>query len=126
MNVAVYGDKVGMAIQKRKEGNPDNEEKIVEEEIPSFEMEVKTRKKPAWVKLKAFRYKEHVGISEDFGAGYRSKSDYLAWSAKDPLITKKFEIETINKIDLEIDQAIEFAKNSPFPELADLYTNVIQ
>lgn len=89
-------------------------------------LEVKTRKKPAWVKLKAFRYKEHVGISEDFGAGYRSKSDYLAWSAKDPLITKKFEIETINKIDLEIDQAIEFAKNSPFPELADLYTNVIQ
>jgi pyruvate dehydrogenase E1 component alpha subunit len=99
---------------------------VVSKFMQGIYLEVKTRKKPAWVKLKAFRYKEHVGISEDFGAGYRSKSDYLAWSAKDPLITKKFEIETINKIDLEIDQAIEFAKNSPFPELADLYTDVIQ
>ena len=87
---------------------------------------LKTRKKPAWVKLKAFRYKEHVGVSEDFEVGYRSKSDYLAWLAKDPLITEKFEDKTITKIDFEIDQAIEFAKNSPFPELADLYTNVIQ
>jgi pyruvate dehydrogenase E1 component alpha subunit len=94
--------------------------------MQSIYLEVKTKKKAAWVKLKAFRYKEHVGISEDFEAGYRSKNDYLAWSAKDPLITKKFEIETISKINLEIDQAIEFAKNSPFPELADLYTNVIQ
>jgi pyruvate dehydrogenase E1 component alpha subunit len=89
-------------------------------------LEVKTKKKPAWVKLKAFRYKEHVGVSEDFEVGYRSKSDYLAWLAKDPLITEKFEDKTITKIDFEIDQAIEFAKNSPFPELADLYTNVIQ
>ena len=102
--------------------NPD----VVSKFMQDIYMEVKTKKKAAWVKLKSFRYKEHVGISEYFGAGYRSKSDYLAWSAKDPLITKKFEIETINKIDLEIDQAIEFAKNSPFPELADLYTNVIQ
>ena len=94
--------------------------------MQSIYLEVKTKKKAAWVKLKAFRYKEHVGISEDFEAGYRSKNDYLAWSAKDPLITKKFEIETISKINLEIDQAIEFAKNSPFPELADLYTDVIQ
>jgi TPP-dependent pyruvate/acetoin dehydrogenase alpha subunit len=99
---------------------------VVSKFMQGIYMEVKTKKKAAWVKLKAFRYKEHVGISEDFEAGYRSKSDYLAWSAKDPLFTKKFEIETINKINLEIDQAIEFAKNSPFPELADLYTDVIQ
>lgn len=44
MNVAVYGDKVGMAIQKRKEGKQTEEEKIENEEIPTFEMEVKTRK----------------------------------------------------------------------------------
>jgi pyruvate dehydrogenase E1 component alpha subunit len=89
-------------------------------------LEVKTKKKPAWVKLKAFRYKDHVGISEDIEFSYRSKNDYLAWSAKDPLITKKFEDEIITKIDFEINKAIEFAKNSPFPEAADLYTDVIQ
>lgn len=44
MNVAVYGDKVGMAIQKRKEGNKVEEEKNETEEIPTFEMELKTRK----------------------------------------------------------------------------------
>lgn len=102
--------------------NPD----VVSKFMQDVYLEVKTRKKPAWVKLKAFRYKEHVGVSEDFEVGYRSKSDYLEWLAKDPLITEKFEDETITKIDFEIDQAIEFAKNSPFPELADLYTNVIQ
>jgi TPP-dependent pyruvate/acetoin dehydrogenase alpha subunit len=102
--------------------NPD----VVSKFMQDVYLEVKTKKKPAWVKLKAFRYKEHVGVSEDFEVGYRSKSDYLAWLAKDPLITEKFEDKTITKIDFEIDQAIEFAKNSPFPELADLYTNVIQ
>ena len=102
--------------------NPD----VVSKFMQDVYLEVKTRKKPAWVKLKAFRYKEHVGVSEDFEVGYRSKSDYVAWLAKDPLITEKFEDKTITKIDFEIDQAIEFAKNSPFPELADLYTNVIQ
>jgi TPP-dependent pyruvate/acetoin dehydrogenase alpha subunit len=102
--------------------NPD----IVSKFMQDVYLEVKTRKKPAWVKLKAFRYKEHVGVSEDFEVGYRSKSDYLDWLAKDPLITEKFEDKTITRINFEIDQAIEFAKNSPFPELADLYTNVIQ
>ena len=102
--------------------NPD----VVSKFMQDVYLEVKTKKKPAWVKLKAFRYKEHVGVSEDFEVGYRSKSDYVAWLAKDPLITEKFEDKTITKIDFEIDQAIEFAKNSPFPELADLYTNVIQ
>jgi len=86
----------------------------------------KTRKKPAWVKLKTFRYKEHVGVLDDFEIGYRQKSDYLAWLAKDPLIYEKFKANIIMEIDFVIEQAIKFAKNSPFPDPVELYTDVIQ
>ena len=87
--------------------------------------EVRTNKKAAWVRLKAFRYKEHVGISEDFHTGYRGKEEYEIWAAKDPLIDLKLESKIQNNLDQELEDAISFAKNSPFPELSDLYKDVI-
>jgi len=88
--------------------------------------DVRTKNKAAWVKLKAFRYKEHVGISEDFEMGYRSRKDFEVWSAKDPLILQSFDNNFISQVALEINEAIDFAVNSPFPELSDLYTDVIK
>lgn len=86
---------------------------------------VRKNNRPAWVRLKAFRYKEHVGISEDFNAGYRNKQGYEIWAAKDPLINLKLNSDFQYKLDSEIEEAISFAKNSPFPEISDLYKDVI-
>ena len=98
---------------------------IVAEFMGDVFSKVRFYKRPAWVRLKAFRYKEHVGISEDFHTGYRNKDEYEIWAAKDPLIGLKVETEIQNQLNKEIDDAIVFAKNSPFPELSDLYEDVI-
>jgi pyruvate dehydrogenase E1 component alpha subunit len=86
---------------------------------------VRSNKKPAWVRLKAFRYKEHVGVSEDFHTGYRTKDEYDIWVAKDPLVDLILENEIQNQLDKVLEDAIDFAKKSPFPELSDLYEDVI-
>jgi TPP-dependent pyruvate/acetoin dehydrogenase alpha subunit len=87
--------------------------------------DVRNNKKAAWVRLKAFRYKEHVGISEDFHIGYRNKKDYEIWAAKDPLIKLQLDSSLQAQLDQEIDEAVNFAKNSAFPEISDLYKDVI-
>lgn len=98
---------------------------LVAEFMKNVYSEVRTNKKAAWVRLKAFRYKEHVGVSEDFQAGYRRKDEYDIWAAKDPLIGLKLESKIQNQLDKELEDAIDFAKESPFPELSDLYEDVI-
>jgi hypothetical protein len=109
MNVAVYGDKVGMAIQKRKEGNSDNEEKIVEEEIPSFEMEIKTRKMrkdPIMMPMKEVN--EEKGII----AEQEKKEELIQEKKEDIDDEKKNELNSIrNGIQEENQSAILICKN---------------
>jgi TPP-dependent pyruvate/acetoin dehydrogenase alpha subunit len=46
------------------------------------------------------------------------------WKSKDPLISNQSLDEIATKIKLEIEEAISFAYNSPFPTQADLLTDV--
>ena len=46
---------------------------------------IKKTGRPSFLHLKYYRYLEHVGINEDFDAGYRSKKDFLKWFEKDPV-----------------------------------------
>lgn len=86
---------------------------------------IEKTKMPAFLHLKYYRYLEHVGINEDFGAGYRSKKEFEKWVARDPvdlqkrkllkLGIKEKEIEKIeNKIDNQVESSIAFAKKSGF------------
>lgn len=81
-------------------------------------------KKPAWVKLKTFRYKEHVGVNEDFSAGYRNKSDFDAWYSQDPIVGYKLSQELQSSLTEEIDDAVKFGLDSAFPVLQDLFKDV--
>lgn len=72
-----------------------------------------------------YRYREHVGPGDDFPAGYRDIAELKQWQAKDPLIQRpelvaKFEAE----IKKEIDQAVKFAEESPWPTRDELLTHV--
>ena len=47
--------------------------------------EVRTSRSPYYVEIQTYRYKEHVGPGDDFEAGYRSRTEFEQWKAKDSL-----------------------------------------
>jgi len=101
--------------------NPEDVAKFMDE-VYSY---VKREKKPAWVKLKTFRYKEHVGVNEDFSAGYRNESDFEAWYGQDPIVDYVLSYDLEATLMAEIEGAVKFGLDSAFPVLQDLYTDVI-
>ena len=96
---------------------------------------IRTKGTPAFLRLKCYRYLEHVGINEDFDAGYRSKDEYLEWEKKDcvkiqrqKLLDLNIPNDEITKIEQDTDQkiksSIENAKAAPFPHPKELYRGV--
>jgi pyruvate dehydrogenase E1 component alpha subunit len=91
--------------------------------------------KPCFLKLDYYRYLEHVGINEDFDAGYRSVKDYLQWLEIDPIALQKKklqptgiptqEILDIEKtIDEQIERSIDYAQQSGFADVEELHKGV--
>lgn len=89
---------------------------------------IKTSGKPALLHLRYHRYLEHVGVSEDYNAGYRCRDDFEDWYQADPVAGQRQrlldngvpleEIEAIEeRIDRAIDQAVAIAKEAPFADL---------
>jgi len=82
---------------------------------------------PAFLELKTYRWLEHCGPLDDRQLDYRPPGEYEAWMARDPL---KLYAERLHERGLvgaadrdamareiasEIDDAVTFAKSSPFP-----------
>ncbi len=96
---------------------------------------LKVTSKPAFLHMKYYRYLEHVGVYEDFKAGYRSKDEFLKWQKRDPvqLMRKKLldsgvpesEINYLeNEINNQINKSLRFAQEDRFPEKDELYKDV--
>jgi len=91
---------------------------------------------PLFVEVLTYRWLEHCGPNLDNKLGYRCEEEFLKWKKKDPLarsaellrgagVLDKNTAEKLNKkIDLEIEQALEFARKSPFPVKKDLSKRV--
>lgn len=91
---------------------------------------------PSFVEFETYRFREHCGPEYDNKLGYRTEEEYERWRQKCPLDTyekkllkkKMIDNKKINeikgKIRTEINEAIVFAKNSPFPDLKEIYTEV--
>ena len=97
---------------------------------------MKSTGKPAFLHLKYYRYLEHVGILEDFKAGYRSEADAVTWKERDPITLQRAKLLRLNVTEEQvtawekqweagIDASIAKAKVAPFPTENDLYTEVI-
>ena len=72
------------------------------------------------------RYKEHVGVGEDFHFNYRTKDGVDAWKSRDPLIVDAKLVEALRpELEREIAAAVAFAEASPAPGRAELLTDVI-
>jgi TPP-dependent pyruvate/acetoin dehydrogenase alpha subunit len=96
---------------------------------------VKTAGMPCFMHLHYYRYLEHVGINEDFEAGYRSRADFEAWEKKDPVRLQRQKLlkqgvaeAEISKLEKEIGDKIESslkaAKAAPFADASELYYGV--
>lgn len=96
---------------------------------------MKTTQMPCFMHLRYYRYLEHVGINEDFDAGYRSQEKFQEWYKKDPV---KFQREKIlnygvseeevaqieRAINNQIKNSIKLAKEAPFCDVSELYKDI--
>jgi len=89
---------------------------------------------PCFIYLKYYRYLEHVGVFEDFKAGYRSKEVFNEWFKIDPVhlqrnkllqtISEDEVLELEKAIDKQIENSLLFAQKSPLPEYTLAYEDV--
>jgi len=95
---------------------------------------IKENNKPAFLHVKYYRYLEHVGVSEDFDAGYRSKQEFDTWFQRDPVKLFRRKLLTImdeadvqqleRSIEKQIENSWQRAKEAPFPQELELSEDV--
>lgn len=85
---------------------------------------------PVFLECMTYRWRQHLGPNEDFGAGGRDRKEAERWIRNDELvrvgnmlatgIRKKIE----QKVEGEIREAVSFAEKSPYPNQRELYSDV--
>jgi pyruvate dehydrogenase E1 component alpha subunit len=87
---------------------------------------------PALLEFITYRWLEHCGPLGDLHLGYRTQEEFDSWVARCPIRLHRNLLEQDGAMDeashaimeaeitAEIDDAIAFAQNSPFPERAEL------
>lgn len=91
---------------------------------------------PTLLEAKTYRYLDHAAnMGRDLG--YRTDAEIADWRARDPIerfreaLVKRWQfseqqLEAIDaSVRAEVRDALDFAKNSPFPDPAEAYTNVL-
>ncbi len=96
---------------------------------------MKKNSKPCFMDFKYYRYLEHVGVFEDFNAGYRSRIKFEEWLKIDPLrLHRKKLIDMVpedkiiaieRKIKDKVKKSLLQAKQAPFPKLKILCQGVL-
>ena len=98
----------------------------------------RARKKegPTLIECRTYRWKEHVGPKSDAGLGYRTQEELNKWMSycpikllkkrliKEKILTEVEEQKISLEIDKEIQEALIYAKESPFPEKNELFEDV--
>jgi TPP-dependent pyruvate/acetoin dehydrogenase alpha subunit len=95
---------------------------------------------PSMVEAKTYRYYNHHGI-QDLGQSYRSDEEVLEWKEKDAIKAMEARLADAgvlsaddaaavwDAVGVEIEAAIEFAEESPYPDpsrmLDDVYTEAV-
>lgn len=102
--------------------------------VDEGKMAAQQKNQPLFLHFECFRYLEHVGIGEDYDAGYRERSEYDKWKERDPIklqreiVAKRYGEGTVAKVEKEIDDqilaSIAYAEASAFPPDSDLLSEV--
>jgi pyruvate dehydrogenase E1 component alpha subunit len=101
-----------------------------------FVDEIRNGDGPRFIELSTYRWREHCGPFFDNDIGYRSETEFESWKLRDPLLNfenqlikiKKIPQEVIDTVKTEIKreviEAFQFADESPFPDVSELYSNI--
>ncbi|MFH1309984.1 MAG: thiamine pyrophosphate-dependent dehydrogenase E1 component subunit alpha [Candidatus Omnitrophota bacterium] len=92
---------------------------------------------PCFMRLKYYRYLEHVGVNFDFDAGYRSEEEFIDWKLRDPLKVQReklsdFGVEETaikhmeNVISERIDNIVDKVKQDSFVDVCEIYKEVLE
>jgi len=92
---------------------------------------------PTFLEFKTYRWREHCGPYYDNDLGYRTESEFQKWKQRCPIERLKERLlgdrvlcnqdikRMVSNLEVEIEDAVAFAKESPFPEgqflLEDIY-----
>jgi len=91
---------------------------------------------PVFLELATYRWREHCGPNFDNHIGYRSEDEYELWKRKDPVRlyaeqlimnygVRQSDLDTIaSEVRAAMDEAVAFAKGSPFPDTGTASRNV--
>ncbi len=124
----------GHGILAKKE-NGNDVEKVYQLSKQAMDYMI-NEKKPMFIELETYRFRAHCGPEYDFHLGYRSKEEILENEKKCPVEIFKTKLIKQNsitdleikqmedKIENEITEAFQFAKNSPFPSKEEALTGV--
>jgi pyruvate dehydrogenase E1 component alpha subunit len=98
--------------------------------------DVRDGRGPVFIEASTYRWREHCGPNFDNDIGYRTEEEFLNWKEKCPvsrmqknLLTKNIATQSqLDKIRKEvladIEDAVDFAKSSPFPPREQLFENL--
>ncbi|MBI4863817.1 MAG: thiamine pyrophosphate-dependent dehydrogenase E1 component subunit alpha [Candidatus Riflebacteria bacterium] len=87
---------------------------------------------PYFMECMTYRWRQHVGPLEDLDAPYRTPGEYKPWVEGDqiPRLEKMLPADTVARIrqgiESELREAIQFAEESPFPDDAELWTQLFK
>ena len=91
---------------------------------------------PSLIECRTYRWRAHVGWPQDYDVGYRTKAEVKKWEKKCPIkACEKFLVgegflseaeksQISEQIDREIEEALTFARESPFPDESELMEGV--
>lgn len=122
--------KIGSAFNMPSKEVDGMKPEAVHEAMSEAAAHIRAGKGPYFLEIKTYRYKGH-SVSDP--AKYRTKDELNEYKAQDPVkltelniienkIATTEELQAIkDAIKAEIDDAVEFADNSPFPDGANIY-----
>ena len=92
---------------------------------------------PSLIEAKTYRYEDHSeGLNRILREPYRTEEEVEQWKKRDPIslhstwlkeqgVATEEEIDSVwSEVSQAIDDALEFARNSPYPEADDLFTDM--
>lgn len=85
---------------------------------------------PVFIECATYRWLEHVGPRDDHADAYRDDEEYKRWQANDQItrLANRLDTNTVASLEMEItaliEEACDFAEQSPYPAAKELYSHV--
>jgi TPP-dependent pyruvate/acetoin dehydrogenase alpha subunit len=117
-----HADTYGIPARRCPRGN---DPRAVYDAVAAAVARVRAERRPLLLVVDTYRQMEHVGIGDDHQVGYRSSAEAEPWRRTDPLVTQTDLVARFTPDILrEIEDAVAFAEESPWPGADALLADV--